>query len=557
MFVFIRRHQAWGLVFIAAVILSFVVFFSPYSKLQGRGGGGSGDYGSIDGRTVSADEFHQGQKEARLEFLLRNGSWPEDAARSSGYDAVRQAMDRVFLLRKLKQLAIEPSDKAVADQIAEYFRDKERGTFDLQNYENFVQQRLLRAGVSKQDFQEFVRHEVGASHLMSVAGISGELVTPREAEANFRKENEQTVAELVVFQTSNYLAQVTVDPAAVEQHFTNRQAAYRIPERVQVSYITFASSNYLAEANEQMAKETNFNQRVDAEYQQRGAAFFKDDQGNPLTEVADKEKMRQDITKQVTFAMARRNASAFANSLFAKEPARADELDKLAAASNYVVNVTAPFTVAQGPSELEVNRAFGEKVAKLTPEAPFATPVISVDQDAVYIVALKQRIPSSIPPFENVREMVTTDYRNTQARDLVREAGSAFYTSLTNGLAQGKTFETVCAEANVTPLKPAPFANKTSSLPETDQLVSVFEMRSAASTLTPGKAGAFTPSRVGGYILFLKSRLPVAEEQLKTELPAHIEEIRRQRQYAAFNDWFTKELEHASLKMPAGYKSAN
>ena len=84
----------------AELILSFVVFFSPYGKLQGRGGY-AGDHGTIGGRPVSDPEYRQGRKEARLDFLLRNGSWPEETARAGGYDAERQAIERVFLLRKL------------------------------------------------------------------------------------------------------------------------------------------------------------------------------------------------------------------------------------------------------------------------------------------------------------------------------------------------------------------------------------------------------------------------------------------------------------------------
>jgi hypothetical protein len=123
-------------------------------------------------------------------------------------------------------------------------------------------------------------------------------------------------------------------------------------------------------------------------------------------------------------------------------------------------------------------------------------------------------------------------------------------------LAQGKTFETVCAEANVAPLPPAPFSLQTRSLPEMENVVSLSELKNVAFSLDPGKTSNFVPTRQAGFILYLKARLPVSDEQMKTELPEFIAEMRRQRQLVAFNDWFSKEFEKAQIKMPPGSKGS-
>jgi len=91
--------------------------------MQGRyGGGRTGDLGSIGGRQIEPEEYYHAVKEARLEYLLRYRTWPEDNAssRQMGYDPQRQAMNRLLLLKKLKDFKIEPSDQAVANQIALY-----------------------------------------------------------------------------------------------------------------------------------------------------------------------------------------------------------------------------------------------------------------------------------------------------------------------------------------------------------------------------------------------------------------------------------------------------
>jgi hypothetical protein len=170
---------------------------------------------------------------------------------------------------------------------------------------------------------------------------------------------------------------------------------------------------------------------------------------------------------------------------------------------------------------------------------------------------LKDRIPSSVPPLDSIRDIVMADYQNTQARELARQAGLTFYNTLTNGLAQGKSFDAVCQETNVTPIKVPPFSLKTRALPEIEATVSLQELKNVAFNLVPGKTSTFVPSRQGGFILYVVARLPVPADQLKTELASHMSEMRQERLYMAFNDWFNKETEKAKVRMPKSYKEAN
>ena len=364
---------------------------------------------------------------------------------------------------------------------------------------------------------------------------------------------------MVIFSASNFLAQVTVDPAALSQFYTNREAAYRIPERIQVSYVKFDLTNVVAEADQLMAKDmrtrqlTNINQLVGMIYLQRGTNVFRDEKNEILNEAAAKEKIKEEIQKEYALQAARKKAAAFANELY-NQPPQADSLDKLAAAHGHQVQVTEPFTATQLPPGLKVSRDFTEKAFKLGPESPFTTAIVG--EDGVYVIALKHKLMSAVPSFEEIQDVVMADYRNSQARDLARQAGMQSYDTLTNGLAQGKSFETVCAEANIIPVQLPPFSSQTRSLPEIENLVSFSELKNVALGAAVGKITNFIPTRQGGMILHVKARLPVPEDQMKTEFPEFIAELRQQRQYAAFNDWFGKELEKAELKMPSGYKNS-
>ena len=84
--------------------------------------------------------------------------------------------------------------------------------------------------------------------------MSGKLITPKEAAVIYRRENEPMDTELVTFPTTKYFPHTTPDEKEIEDFYTKRQADYRMPDRIQVYYIEFIASNYLAKAEKHWAQ---------------------------------------------------------------------------------------------------------------------------------------------------------------------------------------------------------------------------------------------------------------------------------------------------------------
>ena len=288
MFGTIRKHQNWlWLIIIAVIIVSFVIFFSPDAKWSGsRRAAGAFNVGSINGRPIGRDEFMEAYAEAKLnEFFRNNGKWP-GTEEGSQQGLQRNAVYRVFLVKKLREMGIEVSETAVARVAHDRI-----GNYPLASFEK---DHLQQGGVTLADFERFIRHETGIQQLIGVTALSAKLLNPAEAEILYRKENQELATELAVFSSSNYLDKVTVTPATVSQFYSNRLALYRLPERIQVSYVAFTASNFLAEADKQVAQNTNFNALVDELYLKQGTNFFKGTNGLALAETAAKEKIRQE-----------------------------------------------------------------------------------------------------------------------------------------------------------------------------------------------------------------------------------------------------------------------
>ena len=68
--------------------------------------------------------------------------------------------------------------------------------------------------------------------------MSGALVTPQEAAAVYQREHQELASQIVFFSAENYLS-VGHGHArgARRQFYTNYLAEYRLPDRVQVSYV--------------------------------------------------------------------------------------------------------------------------------------------------------------------------------------------------------------------------------------------------------------------------------------------------------------------------------
>ena len=539
----IRKHSKWlWMVIIAATVISFVYMFSPNQRFSGRGGGGSYNFGSINGQRISQEDLVNAQKEAMLRYFFSYGNWPDQDAKRNGFDLERETYFRLLLIQEEEKMDIHASSEAVARVAADMLRSFNRGNplpLDV-----FVKQVLERAGLSAADFERFVRHDLGIQQLLAVAGLGGKLVTPQEARSLWERENQELSVEAVFFSGSNYLAGVTVTPEAVAQFFTNQMARYRLPDRVQVKYVEFPATNYLAAAKKKLAEITNLNEIVEAKYSELGTNYFRD----AKSPAEAKEKIRELMLKNQSLANAQKAATEFARGLFDLEPMRAENLEKFAKDKGLTVQVSEAFGRDYGPQQLAVHSDFTKRAFALSADEPFAGPLVG--DDAVYVIAADRKLPSEIPPLEKIRDQVAADYKYSQAVKAAVQAGEAFATTLTNELAKGKKFSAVCSEAQARPVLPPPFSLTTRELPQVEEHVDLNQFKQAAFTTPPGHSSGFVPTTEGGFLVFVREQLPVDLTKLNAELPAFTHALRQTRQNEAFNDWFRREAEKGLREIP-------
>ena len=525
----IRKHSKWlWVVIITLTVISFI-YWGAAPAQRGGGGRASGDFGSVNGQKITQQQYVDAVNEFKLFYLFRYGTWPDKKSAMSPADMKRETYVRLLLIQKASALGIHVGvDTAalMANQMLSSFGRNGQ----VVSVTEFTKQVLEPEGLTVADFENFCRHDAAIRQLVDSIGASGALITPQEAAGIYQREHQELSSQAVFLSARSYLSSVPVTPAVVAQFYTNYLAEYRLPDRVQVNYVAFEVSDFLAQSKAEWAK-TNFDAQIDSVYLQYGAQAFPD----AKTPADAKAKIRDLMIRQRALTDARAQANDFASTVFNLSPTSAGNLATVAKQKGLTLQTTAPFSAETGPQEFTAPEGFAKIAFGLTPDEPFVNPIVSTN--AVYVIALAKQLPSEIPSFANIQAQVTQDYQMQQATVLAREAGTNAYIRLTVAMAGGKSFAAACAAAGLQPQTLPPFSISTRELPSLAGRADLNQVKQAAFTTPVGHFSNFTETDDGGFILFVQSQLPMDQSVMNAELPQFAETLRRSRESEAFNAW--------------------
>ena len=156
MFGTIRKHQnwLWGII-ITVIIVTFVIFFSPYSRMNSSQRGPA-NYGTINGQKVTEDDFNNAWREVELRLFFMNGRWPDDSDKK---DLEAEAYRWLLLVQKQKQMGVHISSEMAAQAARGMLAQFQRS--GLSAPEMFDKQVLQPHGMGLEDLERFSRHALG------------------------------------------------------------------------------------------------------------------------------------------------------------------------------------------------------------------------------------------------------------------------------------------------------------------------------------------------------------------------------------------------------------
>lgn len=564
MFATIRKHQQWLFILICGVIIiSFVIFFSPDIGIGERGRPRTNAL--INGQPVPQGEFDATYEEAAIEFYFRyRGYWPwsNEVPDSLSTNFNRTVLQKVVLLRKIKDMSVDVSEEAVVEQIRLNWTG-ENGAYDPEQYKFFITNTLANVRfykLTESDYFRLVRHQLAQQQLFDTFGVVGQLATKAAAESEFRRENERLATQAVFFNITNYLEGVTVETNAVRKHYTNNLARYMNPAQVQVRYVQFDATNYLAEAEKRFTeKGGDLTAAIESVYRERGTNAFLDADGKALSKELAQEKVRGELLAEHGLHTARAKANEFAHALHA-ELEKLMELKKggflvesnflqVAEAQKLTPLVTEPFSALDGPEGFDARSAIASAATQLT-----GTNLVRIDpivgQKSVFLIALNKYTGSKAKEFNDVEKEVTENYREQQARIEMQRVTRELYQGITNSVAGGKEFKAAAEELKLTVVGVEPFSKTQASNFEVARHDIGFpNYRDTAFRTKVGETSypRFPQGSDAGFILHVKEAVAADETTLKEELDGYVSMYRERRQSAAFQAWYSREVESAGI----------
>jgi peptidyl-prolyl cis-trans isomerase D len=230
---FMRRHRRWLYGFLWVVIAAFIILYIP--AFTGTGDRGAGatlvEVGSLP---ITIGEYQKAYLRQREMYQsLYQGRLDAEAMKRLGLEeqTLQALIDQRVLQLEARRLGISVDDDSVRDRLASSPEFQVDGRF-MGGDE--LRRRLEMQGISVREFEQDLRDRILREKVANLV-TDGVMVSPKEAEDEFRKRTEQVKVEYVMVPAEPQ--KVTVTDDEVKARFAAQKDRYAFPERRIVDYV--------------------------------------------------------------------------------------------------------------------------------------------------------------------------------------------------------------------------------------------------------------------------------------------------------------------------------
>lgn len=202
---------------LGVVSLSMLVYLIPGTGISGTDTNGDQVVADVGKSAVTVDEVQQS-----LKNYLQNSRVPAEYAATLLPQLVDQAIADRAVAYEAEQLGFRISDR----DLAQALRSFPFGTLPPDQYQQYVQQNF---GMTVPAFEENVRLKAYEDSIDNIVA-EGTIVTPAEAEAEYRKANEKIKIDYIGFTPTKLMADMKPTPEELSAYFDKNKGFYTIPE---------------------------------------------------------------------------------------------------------------------------------------------------------------------------------------------------------------------------------------------------------------------------------------------------------------------------------------
>jgi peptidyl-prolyl cis-trans isomerase D len=321
---------------------------------------------------------------------------------------------------------------------------QEDGSFNTEIYNQFRQFASMQAEGGEKTLAKVLIEDYRIAKVRELLGGPG-YVLPFGVEEQIRQRD--TAWEIVLAQRSYeaFQPEIEVEADALKTFYENNPSRYEVPEQIRVSAVRFTSDRFTGAVSEPTEADLQaYFDRNSFRYQPRPQEG--EEEPAPVTLADVRDQVVADWTRQQAKELAQTASDAFVTKLYEGEITRDSEafgtaLDE----SKGLLSPLDPYARGAAPSASGIpNQLFGSMWIYTTGDRYYSDPTATANGAAVLI--FEEKLPSRLPPFEEVAAQVEADWKAEERRRLFVASAEEWETKIDEALAAGTSFSDAAAE---------------------------------------------------------------------------------------------------------------
>lgn len=416
-----RKHaKNWGMKLLLGIII--VVFIFYFGSL--RESGHTNIIATIDGKALPyADYIREYQNLIDLYHNRYGTNLTEDILKKLGLKerAVDNLINQAVIMVKASELDIHASTEEVRNSILSYPAFQRNGIFDQRIYE----QTLRLNSLTPEDFEANQKKLLISAKLQDLIS-SGVHVSEEEVFDLYRLQKEKINVEFLKLSSKDHQGEIQPTRQALEAYLKERGDELRIPEQIQVKYLSFLAADFVFSVKVTEGDIQEYYDRNKERLAKPG------EPPPPLTEVT--ERIAAQLRHTSGMRLAAEEAKKAHDTIYQEE-----NFDAYAAGKGLKIHTSLLFTANRTPPEFSALPDFSKIAFSLQKNE--VSKVLS-DEKGYYLFQVAARKPSYIPDMVEAGEEIQSRYVKREARLLCQKEAQ----HLLERLKKGEELEKIARE---------------------------------------------------------------------------------------------------------------
>ncbi len=504
----LRRHRDWLMIVIAILAIPFIFYFV---QRPDYGAIGRDQFARIYDRNVSMLEAQQFGRLLSLAQALGMsdfvGTLTAGAGSNQNQAAVQFIVNLLVLRHEAERLGLRPSASEVADVVRKLPAFQGDSGFDINKFNDLVQNGLAPLGLTEDHIEQLVRDQISLNEIRKLlaAGVS---LPKSELDENFQRGYDKLYVSVIRFRAADFDKDIKIMNEDVQKYYDAHKAELKTDEKRKVEFVQLT----LNEEEKKLAGR----ERIEA-----------------LQKLADR-------------------ATDFTQALLEKSA----DFNQAAAKFQLPVRETGEFTAAEPDPQLKVDPKLGAAAFKLSTQEPHSDAVQVAD--GFYILNLTGKTEARPLTLEEAKPKIVDALKKTRARELMSTKGAELVQQLREAKKSGQSLDSAIEKAGAKPEKLPEFSlieeesEKSEGNEQKKQSPELLTIKDSVALLNPGDVTDFVPSGTDGLIAVLEKREPLADTSGADKKAAFEKRILENKEGIVLVEWLRDRQQAAGLEFKKG-----